>query len=225
VGRTPIFHTNQQSFMKKTLLTLVVLLTTALSANAFGDIRFGVTGGYNLTSASFDKTALTQTLEGKNGSGWFIGPKAYMGLFAGLGVEGALHYNQRDYKIAAGNLEVTEKLQSVDIPLNLKLNLSLQKVGVYLATGPQFSYGLGGDKVNLSKLIDNTVYKTNNLTTTWNFGAGVALGGHLDLGIGYNVALGETGQKILNAAEIKTGQTVLPAYRLNTFNLQATYYF
>ena len=211
--------------MKKTLLTLVVLLTTALSANAFGDFRFGVTGGYNLTSASFDKTALTQTLEGKNGSGWFIGPKAYMGLFPGLGVEGALHYNQRDYKIAAGNLEVTEKLQSVDIPLNLKLNLTVQKVGVYLATGPQFSYGLGGDKVNLSKLIDNTVYKTNNLTTTWNFGAGVALGGHLDLGIGYNVALGETGQKILNAAEIKTGQTVLPAYRLNTFNLQATYYF
>ena len=211
--------------MKKTLLTLVVLLTTALSANAFGDFRFGVTGGYNLTSASFDKTALTQTLEGKNGSGWFIGPKAYMGLFTGLGVEGALLYNQRDYKIAAGNLEVTEKLQSVDIPLNLKLNLSLQKVGVYLATGPQFSYGLGGDKVNLSKLIDNTVYKINNLTTTWNFGAGVTLGGHLDLGIGYNVALGETGQKILNAAEIKTGQTVLPAYRLNTFNLQATYYF
>jgi hypothetical protein len=225
VGRIPIFHTNQQSFMKKTLLTLVVLLTTALSANAFGDIRFGVTGGYNLTSASFDKTALTRTLEGKNGSGWFIGPKAYMDLFAGLGVEGALHYNQREYKIAAGNLEVTEKLKSVDIPLNLKLNLTVQKVGVYLATGPQFSYGLGSNKVNLSALIDNTVYKTNNLTTTWNFGAGVALGGHLDLGIGYNVALGEMGEKILNSVEIKTGQKVLPAYRLNTFNVQATYYF
>jgi hypothetical protein len=225
VGRTPIFHTNQQSFMKKTLLTLVVLLTTALSANAFGDIRFGVTGGYNLTSASFDKTALTRTLEGKNGSGWFIGPKAYMDLFAGLGVEGALHYNQREYKIAAGNREVTEKLKSVDIPLNLKLNLTVQKVGVYLATGPQFSYGLGSNKVNLSALIDNTVYKTNNLTTTWNFGAGVALGGHLDLGIGYNVALGEMGEKILNSVEIKTGQKVLPAYRLNTFNVQATYYF
>ncbi len=211
--------------MKKTLLTLVVLLTTALSANAFGDIRFGVTGGYNLTSASFDKTALTRTLEGKNGSGWFIGPKAYMDLFAGLGIEGALHYNQREYKIAAGNLEVTEKLKSVDIPLNLKLNLTVQKVGVYLATGLQFSYGLGSNKVNLSALIDNTVYKTNNLTTTWNFGAGVALGGHLDLGIGYNVALGETGEKILNSVEIKTGQKVLPAYRLNTFNVQATYYF
>ena len=211
--------------MKKTLLTLVVLLTTALSANAFGDFRFGVTGGYNLSSASFDKTTLTRTLEGKNGSGWFIGPKAYMGLIAGLGVEGALLYNQREYKIAAGNLELTQKLKSVDIPLNLKLNLTVQKVGVYLATGPQVSYGLDGDKVNLSTLIDNTVYKTNNLTTTWNFGAGVALGGHLDLGIGYNVALGEMGEKILNSVDIKTGQKVLPSYRLNTFNVQATYYF
>ena len=211
--------------MKKTLLTLVVLLTTALSANAFGDFRFGVTGGYNLSSASFDKTTLTRTLEGKNGSGWFIGPKAYMGLIAGLGVEGALLYNQREYKIAAGNLELTQKLKSVDIPLNLKLNLTVQKVGVYLATGPQFSYGLDGDKVNLSTLIDNTVYKTNNLTTTWNFGAGVALGGHLDLGIGYNVALGEMGEKILSSVDIKTGQKVLPSYRLNTFNVQATYYF
>ena len=36
--------------MKKILLTLVVLLTTALSANAFGDFRLGVTGGYNLTT-------------------------------------------------------------------------------------------------------------------------------------------------------------------------------
>ena len=212
--------------MKKTLLTLVVLLTTALSANAFGDFRFGVTGGYNLSSASFDKTTLTRTLEGKNGSGWFIGPKAYMGLIAGLGVEGALLYNQREYKIAAGNLELTQKLKSVDIPLNFEAQSHrAKKWEFYLATGPQFSYGLDGDKVNLSTLIDNTVYKTNNLTTTWNFGAGVALGGHLDLGIGYNVALGEMGEKILNSVDIKTGQKVLPSYRLNTFNVQATYYF
>lgn len=212
--------------MKKTLLTLVVMLTTALSASAFGDFRLGVTGGYNLTSASFDKTTLTRTLNGENGSGWFIGPKAYMGLVAGLGVEGSLLYNQRDYKISASEQgEVHEKLRSVDIPLNLKLNLTVQKVGIYLATGPQFSYGLGSDKVNLSKLVDNTVYKTNNLTTTWNFGAGVALGGHLDLGIGYNVALGEMGSKILNSVDIATGQKILPAYRLNTFNVQATYYF
>jgi hypothetical protein len=33
------------------------------------------------------------------------------------------------------------------------------------------------------------------------------------------------GEKILNSVEIKTGQKVLPAYRLNTFNVQATYYF
>ncbi len=211
--------------MKKILLTLVVLLTTALSANAFGDFRLGVTGGYNLTTASFDNSTVKHTLEGKNGSGWFIGPKAYMSLFAGLGVEGAIHYNQREYKMLSGKAELTEKLQSVDVPLNLKLNLTVQKVGIYLATGPQFSYGLGKSKIDVSSLMDKGIYQTNNLTTTWNVGAGVALGGHLDLGIGYNVALNDMGKKVLKAGNVEMGQTALPAYRLNTFNVQATIYF
>lgn len=210
--------------MKKILLTLVVLLTTALSANAFGDFRLGVTGGYNLTSASFDNSTVKHTLEGKNGSGWFIGPKAYMSLFAGLGVEGAMLYNQREYKMLSGKV-VTEKLQSVDVPLNLKLNLTVQKVGVYLATGPQFSYGLGKNEIDVSSLIEKGIYQTNNLTTTWNFGAGLALGGHFDLGIGYNVALNDMSKKVLKAGHVETGQTALPAYRLNTFNVQATIYF
>lgn len=212
--------------MKKTLLTLVVMLTTALSASAFGDFRLGVTGGYNLSTASFEKSTLTQTLEGKNGAGWFIGPKVYMGLFAGLGFEGALHYNQREYKIATvGKADVTEKLRSLDIPVNLKLNLTIKKTGIYVATGPQFSYGLGDRELSIATLRDGAVYKTNNLTTTWNFGAGVALGGHLDLGIGYNVALNKMGQDAFNKTGINAGQTELPAYRLNTFNVQATYYF
>lgn len=210
--------------MKKILLTLVVLLTTALSANAFGDFRLGVTGGYNLTTASFDNSTVKHTLEGKNGSGWFIGPKAYMSLFAGLGVEGAMLYNQREYKMLSGKV-VTEKLQSVDVPLNLKLNLTVQKVGVYLATGPQFSYGLGKNEIDVSSLIEKGIYQTNNLTTTWNVGAGLALGGHFDLGIGYNVALNDMSKKVLKAGHVETGQTVLPAYRLNTFNVQATIYF
>ena len=210
--------------MKKILLTLVVLLTTALSANAFGDFRLGVTGGYNLTTASFDNSTVKYTLEGKNGSGWFIGPKAYMSLFAGLGVEGAMLYNQREYKILSGKV-VTEKLQSVDVPLNLKLNLTVQKVGVYLATGPQFSYGLGKNEIDVSSLIEKGIYQTNNLTTTWNVGAGLALGGHFDLGIGYNVALNDMSKKVLKAGHVETGQTALPAYRLNTFNVQATIYF
>ena len=210
--------------MKKILLTLVVLLTTALSANAFGDFRLGVTGGYNLTTASFDNSTVKHTLEGKNGSGWFIGPKAYMSLFAGLGVEGAMLYNQREYKILSGKV-VTEKLQSVDVPLNLKLNLTVQKVGVYLATGPQFSYGLGKNEIDVSSLIEKGIYQTNNLTTTWNVGAGLALGGHFDLGIGYNVALNDMSKKVLKAGHVETGQTALPAYRLNTFNVQATIYF
>lgn len=211
--------------MKKVLFLLVALLTTALSASAIGDFRLGVTGGYNLNSASFDNNAINQTLKGKNGAGWFVGPKAYLGLLGGFGVEGSLLYNQRDYKITSNGNEVSEKLRSLDIPVNVKLNLTVSKVGIYLATGPQFSYGLGNREINLSTLVDNTVYKTNNLTTTWNFGAGVALGGHLDLGVGYNVALGKTGAKVLNTLHTETGQTALPDYRLNTFNIQATYYF
>ena len=98
-------------------------------------------------------------------------------------------------------------------------------MGVYLGTGPQFSYGLGKSKIDVSSLMDKGIYQTNNLTTTWNIGAGVALGGHLDLGIGYNVALNDMSKKVLKAGNVEMGQTALPAYRLNTFNVQATIYF
>ena len=211
--------------MKKILLTLVVLLTTALSANAFGDFRLGVTGGYNLTTASFDNSTVKHTLEGKNGSGWFIGPKAYMSLFAGLGVEGAIHYNQREYKMLSGKAELTEKLQSVDVPLNLKLNLTVQKVGVYLATGPQFSYGLGKSKIDVSSLMDKGIYQTNNLTTTWNVGAGVALGGHLDLGIGYNVALNDMSKKGAQSWSCGNGANGFAGLSFEYFQRASHHYF
>ena len=69
------------------------------------------------------------------------------------------------------------------------------------------------------------MFKRSNLSTTWNFGAGVVLAKNFELGLGYNVAVGKSGETFLNKIGVGVGEKSLPAYRLNTFNLQASYYF
>ena len=64
-----------------------------------------------------------------------------------------------------------EKMQFIDIPINLKYTLGLGSMaGIYFATGPQFSFNVG-DK----KLFDSETYKMKSSNFSWNVGAGVKL--------------------------------------------------
>ena len=61
--------------MKKSFLCLIAFLSMAISAQAGDVIQLGVMGGYNLTAVNFKRGSLDNTLIGKNGSGWYLGPK------------------------------------------------------------------------------------------------------------------------------------------------------
>lgn len=215
--------------MKKLFLLLTVMLCTTLSVNAFG-LKWGVTAGYNLSWTKVNEAAFSDFVKGSSGAGWYVGPKADLDLFLGLHLDGALVYNQRKFSVARdGKADVGETFSSLDVPVNAKFKFTVGGIGVYASAGPQFSFSMGEKNVSISHWEiyngETPLFKRDNLTTTWNFGAGVALSQHFELGLGYNVALGKTGESFLQKTGIEVGTTALPDYRLNTFNIQASYYF
>lgn len=212
--------------MKKYFLTLISAMSLSLTAHA--GIDLGVTAGYNLTNASFNAKTASNILSGKNGSGWYIGPKVNLGLVMGFSVDAAAVFNQREFKFTTtAPATKSEKSRSIDLPVNLKYSFSLAGTGVYVTTGPQFSFAVGNKEWNVRapEAYVTEVVRTENLTTTWNIGAGVRLLSRLEVGVGYNVALGKTGENMLRRVGVNPGTTELKDYKLNTFNLNATVYF
>lgn len=113
-----------------------------------------------------------------NTTGFFIGPMAEITIpVLGLGVDGALMYSQRG--------EDDWKQQGIEIPVNLKYTIGLGSLlGVYVAAGPDFFFNF--------KDIDWENVKTNKTQVGLNLGVGVKLIKHLQVGVNYQIPLGDS---------------------------------
>lgn len=207
---------------KTLVLALALTLTGSLSAVA-QTFDWGMVAGLNLTRLKFDKGSGMNSHTGTdNKAGWFVGPKVYFNTAIGLGIDGALQYSERALSI---NNE-TEKYRTIEIPVNLRYNIGLGKtLGVYIATGPQFGFALQNMKWN--NLGTGYNFSRSNMNTTWNLGVGVRALQHLEVGIGYNFALGKTGKAVFenfggNAGESTDNEL---EYKANTFQIQVAYIF
>ena len=215
--------------MKRIIFSVVMLLSVlgTQTASAFS-FDWGVTGGLNLTKLKIDGSH-SRLLDSENRAGWFIGPKVNVGLIAGFGLDGALLYSQVKYNMTytdegLANFEVSESetMRSIAIPINLKYSIGLGKVAnVYVATGPQFDFNVGS---KTSETYAGT-FKRDNMTTTWNVGAGVKLLGHLDVGLGYNIALNHSAERLIGTTVGDTFIGKRNDCKANTFKVQLTYYF
>ncbi len=188
--------------MKK-ILFVVALLASTMTVQALG-LKFGIKGGLNLTKMTFSKDVYSSD----NQAGFYVGPTLKLSLPLGFGVDVAALYDQRstkvdiiDVKNAPANDEGIKTVSSLDtydikqksiqIPINVRYNIGLgSEAGIYLAVGPQFGFPVG-DKVYNTKLGDYTL-KSSNLS--FNFGAGVYLLDHLEVGFSYNLAAGKSGE-------------------------------
>jgi hypothetical protein len=188
--------------MKK-ILFVVALLASTMTVQALG-LKFGIKGGLNLTKMTFSKDVYSSD----NQAGFYLGPTLKLSLPLGFCVDAAVLYDQRsakvdivDVKNAPANDEGIKTLTSLDtydikqksiqIPINARYNIGLgSEAGIYLAVGPQFGFPVG-DKVYNTKLVDYTL-KSSNLS--FNFGAGVYLLNHLEVGFSYNLAAGKSGE-------------------------------
>ena len=163
--------------MKKIFSVLMVAVALMMAAPAQAQlIKFGVKGGLNMSKLDLDAKELGDLKD--NSTGFFIGPMAEVTLpIIGLGIDGALMYSQR------GEGELKE--QGIEIPVNLKYTIGLgSTLGVYLAAGPDFYYNF--------KDIDIQGLEAKKTQVAVNLGAGVKLLKKLQIGVTYQIPMGDS---------------------------------
>lgn len=181
--------------MKKFISLVVFAAAMTLTAQAQG-IKFGLKGGLNITKMSFSKDVISSD----NKAGFFVGPTVKISLPAGFGADIAALYDERSADItgvgttsytASTATTETIKQKSLQIPVNLRYNIGLSSMaGIYLAAGPQFGFPVS-DKVYETKVGE---YRLKDASLSINFGAGLSLMGHLEVGFTYNLAAGKSGE-------------------------------
>lgn len=183
--------------MKKILTLVVLFAAVTMTAQAQG-FHFGVKGGLNITKMTFSK----DVVDADNQTGFYVGPTVKISLPMGFGVDIAALYDQRSAKVSpennatvanasqtTGDEKITQK--SLNIPVNVRYNIGLGgSAGIYLAAGPQFGFPVG-DKVYDTKVGE---YRLKDANLSINFGAGVYLLKHLEIGFTYNLAAGKSGE-------------------------------
>ncbi len=178
--------------MKKIGIVLACLAAWLWTAPASAQFKWGLEAGVNMSKVRVSGDG--GLFDSSNRTGWFVGPKAQVVMpVIGLGIDGAILYSQKYMKLEAeGESAPNKSMPYLEIPINLRYNYGFSSlVGVYVATGPQYNWYLGGRGLTFDG------YNIGNLersTFSWNVGAGVNLLGHLQLGVTYNIAMGETGQ-------------------------------
>lgn len=196
--------------MKKILSTLLVAVCLFMAMPAQAQFHFGLKGGLDVSKISSD------VLKGDNATGFFIGPMAEFTLpVVGLGIDAAALYSQSGLKIKTEGSEATEKLKSIEVPVNLKWSVGLgSALGVYLAAGPQFGFNIDN---GFDKLMD-----TKTCAVSVNVGVGVKLLSHLQIGVNYNIGA----SKLAELVPGEMGEYIsAPNLRKNSWQVSAAYLF
>ena len=204
--------------MKKVIALVVLATAMTLTAQAQG-IKFGVKGGLNITKVTFSKDIVSSD----NKTGFFVGPSLKLSLPMGFGADIAALYDERSADITGVSSNVgatsstasteTIKQKSIQIPVNFRYNIGLgSTAAVYLALGPQFGFPVA-DKVYDTKVGE---YRLKDANLSINFGAGLSLMNHLEIGLTYNLAVGKSGE-FKNWNDVDTHN--------NAWQISAAYYF
>ena len=219
--------------MKKLISMLFVAVALMVSAPVQAQgVSFGVKGGFNITKMDIDKSSTANSVYemGKeNKNGWYIGPTIKVSIAGGLGVDGAIFYDQRTTNVGVDEDKV--KQQFVYVPLNLRYNLGLGSIGgIYLAAGPQFGFNVGDSDFDVKDISDtqqkiNSKFQLKKATFGVNLGAGVYLFKHLEVGAVYNIPLGNTADIKGNAENIADNMQKNYDVKSNTFQVSAAIYF
>ena len=144
-------------------------------------------GGLNIASVHFS----TEVLQSDNVTVFQIGPMIEGSLpLVGLGFDAAILYAQKGLETKTVSGEKTSlKNDYIDVPVNLKWKLGLPVMKVYLAAGPYVGFRVGGNKIweLPGSMVDQV--KTKSFSAGLNFGAGVELISHLQVGLNYGLGL------------------------------------
>ncbi|WP_106829539.1 porin family protein [Parabacteroides pacaensis] len=168
--------------MKKSVFVLFVAVLGIMAIPAHAQLKFGIKGGANISKVSINK----EVLNSDNVTGFNIGPMIEFTVpLVGVGMDVALLYSQRGVE----TLNETMKTSYLDVPVNFKWKFGIPLVKAYLAAGPYASFRIGGDKFWEIPHHVGEQLKAKNFGAGLNFGAGVELLSHLQVGFNYGLGL------------------------------------
>ena len=191
--------------MKKIVSTLLVMLCLLCAVPSQAQVKFGLKGGLDISKLD--------TKVSDNRTGFFVGPMIDVTLpIIGLGIDVAALYSQSGMDV---NNENSEKLKSVEIPVNLKWTLGLgSTLGFFIAAGPQFGFSLNDGWKQLME-------ESNKSFVSVNVGAGLKLLRHLQVGVNYNIGASKLGDMVLDASDVDLRTGV----RKNSWQVSLAYMF
>ena len=186
------------------------------ATTASAQFKFGLVAGMNMSKLSFDNG---KYFDSDHRAGWYVGPKVWFNIpIVGLGVNASAQYSQRRMNVKSGDGEDavsdSKNLNTIEIPINVRYTLGLGSIAsVYAETGPQFGFNVGNKTIS-----EVAKFKSSNVT--WNVGIGARGLGHLEAGVGYNIALSKFGELVPDAL---TGTK--NDFKSNTWQVQVAYLF
>lgn len=195
--------------MKKVFsVLLVAICCMSMAMPAQAQVKFGVKGGLNLAKIDVDIKGFGDLTS--SSTGFFIGPMVEATVpIIGIGVDGAVMYSQR------GKAE--SKQQGLEVPINLKYTIGLgDMAAIFLAVGPDMFFNF--KKVNAGADSFGNIIKEKNAVFGLNLGAGVKLVNHLQIGVNYQIGLGDS-FKINDALGKKYNN------KFNTWQISLAYLF
>ena len=150
----------------KWMLAAAVMLVAVTTAQA--QCRFGVKGGVNIASVSFDR----HVLDAENITGFHVGPTLEWNIpLLGIGIDGAVLYSQRGFGVRGESL----RSDYIDVPVNAKFKFGLPLISPFLAAGPYASFRVSSDKSwDISGITDQVIrqVEAQSFAAGLNFTAG-----------------------------------------------------
>ena len=175
--------------MKRIIPLLLLFCVLSVMPARAKVLRFGLSGGINVTKPSGDHW------KADNENGWYAGVKTKISMpVVGLGLDLGVTYSMEKVSITDpdNGLEAKDKIYYVSVPLNLRYDLSLPAIGYiltpYIALGPQLNYACNDFKTDW----ENDSFSTKRMLWRFNLGAGAMLFNHLEVGYRYGIPLGNT---------------------------------
>lgn len=171
--------------MKKTLLIIALIVAFTIPASA--QFRFGIKAGFNTNSLKFNEDLWSSD----NRVGFTGGAMIeFTAPIIGIGIEASAMYVRRTAKFfETNNISVSAHRDYIDVPVNLKWKINLPAVNhiirPYLATGPAFAFLVGKNEAA-------EAFKNQKCDISWNFGFGVELFKHLQVGASYGIGMTKT---------------------------------
>ena len=183
--------------MKKVLSLMVLVASLLPLSEADAQVKFGVKGGWNLSSLKLNDDMFTSD----NKNGFFIGPMMKVSLpLTGLGFDIAALYDQREAKMRYASdvigsdlsRRTTIKQKTIDVPVNLRYSIGLASMAnVYFFGGPQWSINVGDENFKWDSVSSYTLKKN---TLSFNIGAGLTFLQHIQASVNYNVEASKSGK-------------------------------